>query len=127
MFYFSLFSYLFFIFVYYQLSLIRNAHIPRKRLFEPLNFALSYKNGLAALSELKKQKIISLAVINFIWVVYYAIASLILLLSIDRLMGDCDISDIVCACNSSLYINPFLLLIFIASIMYINSIYISNK
>lgn len=123
----SIKAFLFFIFVYCQLSIVRNALVPNKSLFVKLDFALAFKNRLAALRELTKHNAASIAVINLIWIVYYAFVSLIFLMRVDRFMGDCDVSDIVCACNSSLYIIPYIAIIFIASAGYINSINISNN
>jgi hypothetical protein len=123
----SIKAFLFLIFVYCQLSIVRNALVPNKSLFVKLDFALAYKNRLTALRELKKHKTASIAAINLIWIVYYAFVSLIFLMRTDRFMGDCDVSDIVCAGNGSLYIIPFIALMFIASVAYINSIYITNK
>ena len=118
---------LFFIFVYCQLSIVRNALAPNNSLFNSLNILASIKDGLDILSKFEKHKAASLAVINLLWGFYYAFVSLIFLMRIERFMGDCDVSDIVCACNSSLYIIPFIVLMYITSATYINSIYISNK
>jgi len=122
----SIKAFLFFIYVYYQLLIVRNVLIPNESLFARLNFIASYKNGLAALKKSPKNKANRLLAINLIWIVYFGFVSLLLLLTIDRLMGDCDISDIVCACDNTSYMHPFISLMLLVSVAYLNSIYIAK-
>lgn len=119
-------AFLFFIFIYFQLSIVRNALIPYIGWFDPLNFVKSCKIASQNLVTIKRDKIIYLMAINLIWVLYYAFVSIILWFSISRFMFDCDISDIVCACDNSVYIYPIIPMLLIASTLYINSIFITN-
>lgn len=114
----------FFILIYCQLSIVRNA-LCSTRLLTPLNFLSNYKNGLTRLNEITKQKTKALAFSILFWLFYYYILSVVFLfLCVEHFIGDCDSGDLECTCNNFIYLLPFILVVLIISVIYIISVYI---